>query len=47
MLKTILIALAVIVVVLVVVVVMQPSEFRVARSTTISAPPTGGVCAGE
>jgi uncharacterized protein YndB with AHSA1/START domain len=40
MLKTILIALAVIVIVLVVVVVMQPSEFRVARSTTISAPPT-------
>ena len=38
MLKTILIALAVIVIIFVVVVVMQPSEFRVARSTTISAP---------
>lgn len=39
MLKTILIVLAVIVVVFVVVVAMQPSEFRVARSTTVSAPP--------
>jgi uncharacterized protein YndB with AHSA1/START domain len=38
MLKKILIALAVIVVVLVVIVMLQPSEFRVARSTTISAP---------
>ena len=36
MMNIILIALAVIVVVLVVVVAMQPSEFRVARSTTIS-----------
>jgi len=35
----VLIALAVIVVVLVVVVALQPSEFRVARSKTISAPP--------
>ena len=40
MLKTILIALTVIVVVFLVVVVMQPSEFRVARSTTISASPS-------
>ena len=39
MLKIILITLGVIVVVLVVVVAMQPSEFRVARSTTVSAPP--------
>lgn len=38
MLKTILIALAVIIVVLVIVVALQPSEFRVARSTAISAP---------
>ena len=38
MLKKILISLAVIVVVLVVVVAMQPSEFRIARSATISAP---------
>jgi hypothetical protein len=41
MLKIILISLAVIVLVLVVVVAMQPSEFRVARSTAVSAsPPT-------
>jgi hypothetical protein len=40
MLKIILIALAVIVVAFVVIVAMQPSEFRVARSTTVSAPPT-------
>ena len=39
MLQIILIAFAVIVVGLVIVVAMQPSEFRVARSTTISAPP--------
>jgi len=39
MLKIILIALAVIVVVLIVIVALQPSEYRVARSTTISAPP--------
>jgi uncharacterized protein YndB with AHSA1/START domain len=39
MLKTILVALAVIIVVLVVIVALQPSDFRVARSTTISAPP--------
>ena len=38
MLKKILIAVAVIVVVLAVIVVLQPSEFRVARSATISAP---------
>ena len=38
MLKIILIAVAVIVVVLAVIVVLQPSEFRVARSATISAP---------
>ena len=39
MLKTILVAFAVIIVVLVVIVALQPSDFRVARSTTISAPP--------
>ena len=39
MLKKILIALAVIIVVLVVIVALQPSDFRVTRSTTISAPP--------
>jgi len=39
MLIKILIAFAVIVIVLVIVVAMQPSEFRVARSATISAPP--------
>jgi hypothetical protein len=39
MLRIILIALAVIVVVFVVIVALQPTEFRVARSTTISAPP--------
>jgi hypothetical protein len=39
MLKTILISLAVIVIVLAVIVALQPSEFRVARSTTISASP--------
>jgi hypothetical protein len=39
MLKIILISLAVIVLVLVVIIALQPSEFRVARSTTISAPP--------
>ncbi|MCI0618181.1 SRPBCC family protein [bacterium] len=38
MLKTILIALVVIVVVFIVVVSMQPSEFRVTRTATISAP---------
>ena len=38
MLKKILIALAAIVVVFVAVVAMQPSEFRVARTATISAP---------
>ena len=38
MLVKILIALAVVVVALVVVVAMQPSEFRVARTATISAP---------
>ena len=38
MLKIILIAIAVIVVVFLVVVALQPSEFRVARSTTISGP---------
>jgi uncharacterized protein YndB with AHSA1/START domain len=38
MLKKILIALAVIVIVFVVVVALQPAEFRVARSATISAP---------
>ncbi len=38
MLNMILIALAVIVAVLVVVVALQPSKFRVARSTTISGP---------
>jgi uncharacterized protein YndB with AHSA1/START domain len=39
MLKTILVALAVIIVVLVVIVALQPSDFRVTRSITISAPP--------
>lgn len=39
MLTKVLVAIAVIVVVLVIVVALQPSEFRVARSTTISAPP--------
>jgi hypothetical protein len=38
MLKIILIALAVIIVVLIVIVALQPSEYRVARSATISAP---------
>ena len=38
MLTTILIILAVTVIVFVVVVIMQPSEFRVARSATMSAP---------
>jgi len=39
MLKTIVLSLAVIVILFVVIVALQPSEFRVARSTTISAPP--------
>ena len=39
MLKTILISLAVIIVVFLVVVALQPKEFRVARSTAISAAP--------
>ena len=39
MLLKILIAVAVIVVVFVVIVALQPKEYRVARSTTISAPP--------
>jgi len=39
MLKKILIAIAAIVVVFVVVVAMQPSEFRITRMATISAPP--------
>ena len=39
MLKTVLIILAVIVVAFVVVVAVQPSDFRVARSATIDAPP--------
>ncbi len=39
MLKKILIALAVIVIVFVVIVALQPSEFRVARTAAISAPP--------
>jgi Polyketide cyclase / dehydrase and lipid transport len=39
MLEIILIALAVIVLVLVVIIALQPSDFRVARSTTVSAPP--------
>jgi uncharacterized protein YndB with AHSA1/START domain len=39
MLKITVIALAVIVVVFVVIVALQPAEFRVVRSTTISAPP--------
>jgi uncharacterized protein YndB with AHSA1/START domain len=40
MLRTTLLVLAVIVVVLVVVVALQPSTFRIARSTTIAAPPS-------
>ena len=39
MLKKIFIALAVIIVMFVVIVALQPKEYRVARSTTISAPP--------
>ena len=39
MLIKILIAVAVIVIVFVVIVALQPSEFRVARSATIGAPP--------
>lgn len=39
MLKIIFITLAVIIVVLVVIIALQPSQFRVARSTTIAAPP--------
>jgi len=39
MIMKILIAIAVIVIVFVVVVALQPSEFRVARTATISAPP--------
>ena len=38
MLKIILVALAVIVVVLAVVVALQPADFRVARSATMSVP---------
>jgi len=38
MLTKVLVALAVVVVVLVIIVALQPSKFRVARSTTISAP---------
>ena len=38
MIRKTLIGLAVIVVVLVVIVALQPSEFRVVRSATISAP---------
>jgi len=38
MFKKILIALAIIILVFVIVVATRPSEFRVARSTTISAP---------
>jgi hypothetical protein len=40
MLEIILISIAVIVIVFVVIVAMQPSEFLIARSTIISAPPT-------
>jgi hypothetical protein len=39
MLKKILIGIATIIVVFVVVVALQPSEYRVARSTTVAAPP--------
>jgi hypothetical protein len=39
MLKKIFIAIAVIVVAFVVVVALQPSEFRIVRNATISAPP--------
>ena len=47
MLKKILIALAVIVVAFLGLVAVQPSEFRVARTTTIAARRAGGVRAGE
>src|SRR5438552_10530725 len=40
MLKKFLIAIAAIIVVFVVVVALQPSEFRIVRSATISAPPS-------
>jgi uncharacterized protein YndB with AHSA1/START domain len=40
MLRKVLIAVAAILVVLVIVIALQPSEFRVARSTTIAAPPS-------
>jgi ABC-type transporter Mla subunit MlaD len=43
----VLIALAVIVVVLVVVVATRPSEFRVERTATMSAPAPGGLRPGE
>ncbi len=43
MLKFILIGLAVIIVVLAVVVAMQPDDFRVTRSTTMSAPRSHGI----
>jgi len=39
MLKIVLIALAIVIVVFVVIVALQPSQFRVARSATVSAPP--------
>ena len=39
MIKKILIAVAILIVVLVIVVVLQPSEFRVTRTATVSAPP--------
>ena len=47
MLAKILVALAVIVAVFAAIVAMQPSEFRVARTATISAPRAGGLRAGE
>lgn len=39
MLKKILLTFAILVIVFVIIVALQPSDFRVARSTTISAPP--------
>ena len=45
--QIILISLAVIVIVFVVIVALQPSDFRVARSTTIPAPPTAVLAAGN
>ena len=47
MLINILIVVAVIIVVVGVIVALQPKDYRVARSTMISAPAASGICAGE